>query len=99
MGKSYVLLNLIKKQDDDDYSIIDNIYLYEVDPNVAKKKYPTKKHGKNNLENLKNWNALFENFSSVISASIGISPPNFFTIGFNSFARLLSKFLVPSPNC
>ena len=55
MGKSYVLLNLIKKQDDDDYSIIDKIYLYEVDPNVAKKKkYPTKKRGKNNLENLKN---------------------------------------------
>ena len=47
MGKSYVLLNLIKKQDDDDYSIIDKIYLYEVDPNVAKKKnIPLKSVGK-----------------------------------------------------
>ena len=46
MGKSYVLLNLIKKQDDDDYSIIDNIYLYEVDPNVAKKNILLKSAGK-----------------------------------------------------
>ena len=30
------LLNLIKKEVDDDYSIIDKIYLYVKDPNEAK---------------------------------------------------------------
>ena len=34
-GKINALLNLIKLQDDDDYSIIDNIYLYVKDPSEA----------------------------------------------------------------
>ena len=35
-GKTDGLLNLIQIQDDDDYTIIDKIYLYVKDPNEAK---------------------------------------------------------------
>ena len=38
-GKINALLNLIKQQDDDDYSIIDKIYLYVKDPNEVKYQY------------------------------------------------------------
>ena len=37
--KTNASLNLIKKQHDDDYSIIDQIYLYVKDPNEAKCQY------------------------------------------------------------
>ena len=52
-GKTNALLNLIKKQDNNDYSIIDKIYLYIKDPNEAKYPYLIKKHENNGLKNLK----------------------------------------------
>ena len=44
-GKTIALLNLIKQQDDN-YSIIDKIYLYVKDPFEAKYQYFTKKREK-----------------------------------------------------
>ena len=38
-GKKNALLNLIKQEDDDDYSIIDKTYLYDIDPHEAKHQY------------------------------------------------------------
>ena len=38
-GKTNALFNLIKQREDGDYSIINNIYLYVKDPNVAKYHY------------------------------------------------------------
>ena len=46
LEKTNELLNLIKQQDDDDYSIIDKTYLYVKDPNKAKHQYLVKKHEK-----------------------------------------------------
>ena len=42
-GKTNALLNLIKQEDDDDYSIINKIYLYAKDPFEAKYKRLIKK--------------------------------------------------------
>ena len=42
-GKTSALVSLIKKQDDDDYSIIDQIYLYVKDSYEAKFQYLVKK--------------------------------------------------------
>ena len=58
-GKTYSLLYLIK-QDDDDYSIIDKIYLYVQDPYEAKYQYLTKKRENNGLKNLNNPKAFIE---------------------------------------
>ena len=51
-GKTNTLLNLIKQQDDNDFSIIDNIYLYFKDTNEVKYQYPIKKRENNVLKNL-----------------------------------------------
>ena len=46
-GKTNLLLNLIKQQDDDDdYSIIDKTYLYAMDSHEAKYQYLIKKRKK-----------------------------------------------------
>ena len=45
-----LLVNVIKKQDDDDYSVVDNIYLYVKDPDKAKYQYLSKK-----CKNVKKW--------------------------------------------
>ena len=42
-GKTNVFLNVMKIQDDDDYSIIDKIYLYVKDANEPKHQYLLKK--------------------------------------------------------
>ena len=52
-GKTDVLLNLIKLQDDDNYSISDKIYLFVNNPYEVKYQYLYKKREKNGLENLK----------------------------------------------
>ena len=59
-GKTNALLNLIKQQDDDDYSIIDKIYLYVKDSSEAKYRYLIKECENNNLKNLKNPKAFIE---------------------------------------
>ena len=59
-GKTYALLYLIKQQDDDDYSIIDKIYLYVQDPYEAKYQYLIKKRENNGLKNLKHLKAFIE---------------------------------------
>ena len=45
-GKTNILLNLIKRQDDDDYSIIYKIYLYVKHPNQARYQYFIKNYEK-----------------------------------------------------
>ena len=45
-GKTNILLNLIKRQDDDDYSIIYKIYLYVKHPNQARYQYFIKNYKK-----------------------------------------------------
>ena len=52
-GKTDVLLNLIKLQGDDNYSISDKIYLFVNNPYEVKYQYLYKKREKNGLENLK----------------------------------------------
>ena len=52
-GKTNALLNLTKQEDDDDYSIIDKTYLYDIDPYEAKHQYLIKKCKNNGLKNLK----------------------------------------------
>ena len=59
-GKTNALLNLIKQQDGDDYSIIDKINLYVKDPNEGKYQYLIKKREKNGLKNLKGSKAFTE---------------------------------------
>ena len=44
--KTNILLNLIKRQDDDDYSIIYKIYLYVKHPNQARYQYFIKNYEK-----------------------------------------------------
>ena len=46
-GKTNTLINLIKQQNDNDYNIIDKIYLYVKDPNEAKYQYLIKDTRKN----------------------------------------------------
>ena len=46
-GKTNTLLNLIKQQNEDDYNIIDKIYLYVEDPIEAKYQYLIKNMRKN----------------------------------------------------
>ena len=53
-GKTSTLLHSMKKLEDDNYSIIDKMYLYVKDPNEVKYQYLIKRHEKNDLENLKN---------------------------------------------
>ena len=45
-GKTNILLNLIKRQDDDEYSIIYKIYLYVKHPNQARYQYFIKNYEK-----------------------------------------------------
>ena len=52
-GKTNALLNLIKQQYDDNYSVINKIYLYINDPNEAECQYLIKKPKNNGLKNLK----------------------------------------------
>ena len=52
-GQTNALFNLIKIQDDDDYSIINKIYLHVKDPNETKYQNLIKRLEKNGLENLK----------------------------------------------
>ena len=47
-------LNLIKQQDDDDYSVIDKIYLHVKYPNEAKYHYLIKKRENSGLKRVKN---------------------------------------------
>ena len=54
-AKTNVLLNLIKQQDDDGYSVIDKIFLYVKDPNEAKYQYLIKKRENSGLENLNDY--------------------------------------------
>ena len=49
-GKANALLNLIKIQHDNRYSIIDKIYLFVKDPNEAEYQYLIKKRGKTLLK-------------------------------------------------
>ena len=58
-GKTNALFNLAKQQDDD-YSVIDKIYLYIKDPNEAKYQYLIKNCEKSGFENLKDLKALIE---------------------------------------
>ena len=58
--KTNALLNQIKQENDDDFSIIDKIYLYIKNPNETKYHYLIKKHEKTDLENLKNPKILIE---------------------------------------
>ena len=44
--KTNALPNLIKEQDNGDYSIINKVYLSVMQPNEAKYQYLIKKHGK-----------------------------------------------------
>ena len=53
--KTNALLNLIKQQDDDGYSVIDKIFLYVKDPNEAKYQYLIKKRENSGLENLNDY--------------------------------------------
>ena len=59
-GKTSALVSLIKKQDDDDYSIIDQIYLYVKDSYEAKFQYLVKKRWNIGLENLEDRNVFTE---------------------------------------
>ena len=52
-GERNALLNLLKQQDDEGYSIIDKIYSYFKDPHEAKYQYFIKKRENNGLKNLK----------------------------------------------
>ena len=49
-GKTNALLNLIKIQHDNRYSIIDKIYLFVKDPNESEYQYLIKKRGKTLLK-------------------------------------------------
>ena len=54
------LFNLIKQQSDDDYSIIDKIYLYVQDQNKAKYQNLIEKHKNSGLTQLEDPKALIE---------------------------------------
>ena len=58
--KANALLNRIKQQDDDDYSIINKIYFYVKDPYEAQYQYLIKKREKNGLEKLKDLKTFIE---------------------------------------
>ena len=49
-GKTSALVNLIKQQNDDNYSVVHKIYLCVKDPNKAKYQYLIKKREYNCLE-------------------------------------------------
>ena len=65
-GKTNALHNLIKEQDDDNYCIIDKIYLYVKDPYETKCQYLIKKSENNGLENLKDTKAFIEYSSNLL---------------------------------
>ena len=65
-GKTNVLLNLIKQQRDDDYNVIDKIYLYIKDPNEAKDQYPITRHEKIGLIEREDSKASIENSSNML---------------------------------
>ena len=60
----------MKQQNDDNYTIIEKIYLYVQDQYEAKHQYLIKKTWKNGLENLKDSNIFIEylnNISDMVS--------------------------------
>ena len=59
-GKTNALLNLIKQEEDDDYNVIDKIYLHVKDPNKSKYQYLIKNRENNGLEPLKDPKILTE---------------------------------------
>ena len=69
-AKTNALLNLIKQQDDDGYSVIDKIFLYVKDPNEAKYQYLIKKRENSGLENLNDY--LIFNIQIICRMSIKI---------------------------
>ena len=64
-GITKVLLNLIKQEDDDVYSITGKIYLNVKDSNEAKYQYLFGKHGNIDLEHCKNPKAPTENANDM----------------------------------
>ena len=58
-GETNAVLNMIKQQDDDDYSVIDKIYLCVNDPNEAKYQYLIKKREKIGLEHCEKISEVF----------------------------------------
>ena len=58
--KTIILLNLLKQQDDDNYSIINKIYLCVKDPYLAKYQHLIQKLENNGLKNLKDPKAFIE---------------------------------------
>ena len=70
LEKTNALLNLIKQQDDNDYCIIDKIYLYVKDPYEVKYQY-LKKRKNNGLKNLKDPKAFIE-YKGVYNVKISI---------------------------
>ena len=71
-GKTNVLLNLIKQEDDNDYSSIDKTNLYAKDPYEAKYQYLIKKRENNDLKNLEDWKAFIEYSSNMEDISKNI---------------------------
>ena len=85
------MVNLIKKQDDDNYSIVDKFYL-----NVN----PIKNGGKGGVGGGGGGVGVVlycPSFSNVTSTNVGINPQNFLTFSFNLFAALVWNFkTIPS---
>ena len=64
-GKTNVLLNLIKQHVDDNFSVIDKIYLYFKDSNEGKYQFLIKNCKSNGLENLEDPKTFIESSNNM----------------------------------
>ena len=64
-GKTNTLLNLIKQQGDDSYTILDKTYLYAKDSYEPKYQYLIKKYKSKSLRKLKNLKHFVEYFNNM----------------------------------
>ena len=66
----------MKQQNDDNYTIIEKIYLYVQDQYEAKHQYLIKKTWKNGLENLKDSNTFIEYSNNMLDVYKNIEENN-----------------------
>ena len=75
-GKATALLNLMKQQNNDDYNIIDKIYLYVKDRNEAKCQYLIKKHEEIGLKEHEDTKAFIEYSNNMQNVHTNIEEYN-----------------------
>ena len=100
--KKNALLNLIKLKDDDDYVIIDKIYLSVKDENEAKYQYLTRKREKISLYCYKNAKALIEysnNMDDIYIDDYNIGKEHEVIIVFHDLIANMISNKKLNPNC